>query len=126
MGEACATEKKKKERKKENKAQTSGGLGTDVRARELLLEQVLNEGGLSGGVLSEQEHHGLGIKVCVAHDRGVEVGKAIQLLHGLDLPLIDLLEPIHHRVHILGTHLLLSSKHNWLRLKKILGRVGRS
>mmetsp|Transcript_3446 Transcript_3446/g.10604 ORF Transcript_3446/g.10604 Transcript_3446/m.10604 type:complete len:220 (+) Transcript_3446:1627-2286(+) len=47
-------------------------LRADVHAREVALEEVSDEGGLTGGVLADEHHHRLGVEVCWVEQRVVE------------------------------------------------------
>lgn len=75
-----------------------GWLGADADAREVALEQVADERGLTRGVLAHQQHHGLRLKVRVVQLRRVEVVEAVGLLQRQQLRLVALLEAIDHAV----------------------------
>ena len=55
----------------------SGRLRSDPDSREVLFEQVPDEGRLSGGVLPDQHHHRPGFEVRVVQRRRVEVVKVV-------------------------------------------------
>ena len=50
----------------------SGRLRPDPDSGKVLLEQVPDEGGFSGGVLADEHHHRLGVEVRVVQSRRVE------------------------------------------------------
>ena len=55
----------------------SGRLRPDPDSGKVLLEQVPNEGGFSGGVLADEHHHRLGVEVRVVQSRRVEVVEVV-------------------------------------------------
>jgi hypothetical protein len=75
-----------------------GGLRPDAHPREVLLDQVADEGGLAGAVLADQEHHRLVVEVSVLQRGRVELVEAIVLLQRQQLLRVQLPQPLGHRL----------------------------
>ena len=73
-------------------------LGPDVHAREVAIEQVLDEGGLARRVLPHEQHHRLGVPVTVVEQRLVEDMREVLLLEVADLLTVDLLHALEDAV----------------------------
>ena len=54
-------------------------LGADVLPREVAPQQVTDEARLAHGILPNEKHHWLGVKVAIIHDRRVEFAKFVGL-----------------------------------------------
>lgn len=75
-------------------ANTAGNSGTRRRF-------VPDEGGFPGGVLADQQHHGLALEVGGLQRRGVEVMEEVGLLQRQQLLSVQGLQPLRHRlVHL--------------------------
>lgn len=67
----------------------------------LLTNPVPDEGGLPGGVLAHQQHHGLGLEVRALQGRGVEVMEEVGVLQRQQLLGVERVEALGHRlVHL--------------------------
>lgn len=70
-----------------------GGLWSDPHPWEILLHQVPDEGRFSGGILTDQKHHGLIIEVGILQRRGVEVVEAVGVLQREELMAVQAFQP---------------------------------
>ena len=82
-----------------------------MRAGKLAVQQKGDERRLTGGVLAEQQDHGLGIKVRFQQERRVELIEQVVLLKGPHLELVHLFEAFSNVLDLPDVHLWLGRKH---------------
>lgn len=92
-----------------------GRLWANPHTGEILLHEVSDKGGLSGGVLTHQEDHGLVVEVGIFESRGVEVVKSIRVLQREELRTVEPPQPFRHILKQLGVFLQVFPEHDyWL------------
>lgn len=79
-----------------------GRLRANTHTGEVLLHEVPDEGGLTGGVLAHQEYHGLVVEVGIFECGGVEVVESIRVLQREQLGSVKPPQPIRHVLEQLG------------------------